>query len=306
MLLPGLYLLSEERCSATPITPDELAESHPLWRAAMERYAPWSSDTADNIEEIKFAGSAAQAEAPIIICNGCETTMDSVRCFAEAELLDDWGALVAVNQFHPRGQLRREWISAPGNLHISMLLPPPPMVGAWNEILTIVQPILVGYVISEVLSELGVLTELKWPNDLLQRGRKIGGILVEERSGRTVVGFGLNVVNCPSENLLREGRAAPAGLVNRGITPPDAGMVALALVNRGKSIYMKLLDTIKPTEFAELAAHKLAWFGEPVLVTGHEEQPYRARIVGLTRKGGLLLDRDGRRVELYSGSVAPY
>jgi BirA family biotin operon repressor/biotin-[acetyl-CoA-carboxylase] ligase len=39
----------------------------------------------------------------------------------------------------------------------------------------------------------GVDTTIKWPNDLLLSGRKLGGILVEARDGAVVVGLGINV-----------------------------------------------------------------------------------------------------------------
>ncbi len=48
-----------------------------------------------------------------------------------------------------------------------------------------------------IRSATGVPAEIKWPNDLLVRGRKLGGVLVESRPGRAggrvfVAGIGLN------------------------------------------------------------------------------------------------------------------
>ena len=37
--------------------------------------------------------------------------------------------------------------------------------------------------------------DIKWPNDLLYKGKKICGILVESRNGRSVLGVGLNVLH---------------------------------------------------------------------------------------------------------------
>ena len=36
---------------------------------------------------------------------------------------------------------------------------------------------------------------LKWPNDLMLRGRKLGGILVEVSRGKAVVGIGINLTS---------------------------------------------------------------------------------------------------------------
>lgn len=55
-----------------------------------------------------------------------------------------------------------------------------------------------GVAVAEALRSLGVEARLKWPNDLVVDGRKLGGLLVEgggEHAGpvRAVVGLGLNV-----------------------------------------------------------------------------------------------------------------
>ena len=55
-----------------------------------------------------------------------------------------------------------------------------------------------GVAVAEALHSLGVTVQLKWPNDLVVDGRKLGGLLVEgggEHAGpaRAVVGLGLNV-----------------------------------------------------------------------------------------------------------------
>jgi len=55
-----------------------------------------------------------------------------------------------------------------------------------------------GVAVAEALQSLGVAVQLKWPNDLIVDGRKLGGLLVEgggEHAGpaRAVVGLGLNV-----------------------------------------------------------------------------------------------------------------
>ena len=38
---------------------------------------------------------------------------------------------------------------------------------------------------------------LKWPNDLVLHGRKLGGILVEVKGGRALVGIGINLRSAP-------------------------------------------------------------------------------------------------------------
>lgn len=75
----------------------------------------------------------------------------------------------------------------------------------------------VGVVVAEVLEQYGVSgIGLKWPNDILVSGRKLGGILIElagdlDSDCRAVIGVGLNgalpdslQVDQPVTDLLRE------------------------------------------------------------------------------------------------------
>lgn len=43
----------------------------------------------------------------------------------------------------------------------------------------------------------GLPTMLKWPNDLMLSGKKLGGILLERSNDRVVVGFGVNLAVAP-------------------------------------------------------------------------------------------------------------
>jgi BirA family biotin operon repressor/biotin-[acetyl-CoA-carboxylase] ligase len=63
-------------------------------------------------------------------------------------------------------------------------------------------PLLVGISCAEVIEELtDVIVSIKWPNDLMIQGRKVGGVLVEMGDGWVVAGIGINVRRSPSESL---------------------------------------------------------------------------------------------------------
>ena len=103
-------------------------------------------------------------------------------------------ACVAEQQTAGRGRRGRTWVSPFGaNVYLSLLwqfeLPAVALAGL---------SLAVGVAVAEALRRLGVAdAALKWPNDLLWRGRKLGGILVElsgeaEGPTRAVVGVGVN------------------------------------------------------------------------------------------------------------------
>jgi BirA family biotin operon repressor/biotin-[acetyl-CoA-carboxylase] ligase len=99
--------------------------------------------------------------------------------------------VVAEQQSAGRGRLTRRWDSPPrAGLLVSVLLRP--TVGPAAAALL---PLLTGLALAEALDAVaGVTPRLKWPNDLLVDGRKLGGILAERSpDGAVVVGFGINV-----------------------------------------------------------------------------------------------------------------
>lgn len=119
---------------------------------------------------------------------------------------EGWLAL-AESQTAGRGRARREWNSPSGSgLWCSLLLRPsgPP---AYVTRLTLLAAVALAEAIDEVAGG-SPHVDIKWPNDLLVDGKKLGGILTEaqvEPGGVqfAVVGFGLNV-NRPPESFPAE------------------------------------------------------------------------------------------------------
>jgi len=105
--------------------------------------------------------------------------------------------VVAEAQSAGRGRLGRGWESPPGvGLYVSLLLRPrlPP-----TELpqITLTAAVSVARVLRRVA---GLTPGIKWPNDLLLNGKKVGGILTEMETemdliSHLVVGLGLNVNN---------------------------------------------------------------------------------------------------------------
>jgi BirA family biotin operon repressor/biotin-[acetyl-CoA-carboxylase] ligase len=134
--------------------------------------------------------------------------------------------LVAERQTAGRGRLGRAWQSAPGDsLTFSLGLPLAP--ADWSGL-----SLAVGVSLAESLHP---AVQLKWPNDLWLRDRKLGGILIETASfgqgmasGRqAVIGVGLNIAPRSAEGLstppaalheLLPGLDAPAALLR--VIPP--------------------------------------------------------------------------------------
>ena len=94
-----------------------------------------------------------------------------------------------------RGRLERRWMSPVGTaLLVSFVLQPNPVLS-----------LAAGVAAAEAC---GPGVRLKWPNDLLLDGRKVGGILVETTPEKAICGVGVNLTWAPDGaaelNLPRE------------------------------------------------------------------------------------------------------
>ncbi len=103
--------------------------------------------------------------------------------------------IVADAQEQGRGRFGREWISPPGvNLYFTVLLQPK-LSPKEASMITLMSAVAVVSAIRECT---GLNASIKWPNDILVGGRKVGGILTDmkadmDRVAFVAVGIGVNV-----------------------------------------------------------------------------------------------------------------
>src|SRR5262249_29673188 len=117
---------------------------------------------------------------------------DSTNTLAASLAVDprnDGLVIVSDRQTSGRGQHGRSWMCPPGaGVLLSALLFPPPelrrpvLLAAWAA----------GPVCDAIRDCTGLQAQIKWPNDVLIRGRKVCGVLIEQGKA-TVAGIGLNV-----------------------------------------------------------------------------------------------------------------
>jgi BirA family biotin operon repressor/biotin-[acetyl-CoA-carboxylase] ligase len=102
--------------------------------------------------------------------------------------------VVADAQSAGRGQANRVWVSPPErNIYLSVVLRPP-VTPAQAPLLSLMAAV----AIVDTLAQEGVVSAIKWPNDVLIHGHKVAGVLTEmETHGDAVrfvvIGIGINV-----------------------------------------------------------------------------------------------------------------
>lgn len=133
--------------------------------------------------------------------------------------------LAARSQTAGRGRRGHTWDSTAGNLLLSIVLRPHVSASRYAGLAAVA-----GLSVLKVLEKHGLADEvaLKWPNDLVARGRKLGGILVEasrDIHGKpfAVCGIGVNVAYTPHD--VPDGGLAAIGLTDLNSPVPTVDIL---------------------------------------------------------------------------------
>ncbi len=163
----------------------------------------------------------------IVFKQSVPSTNDLAIGLAEKREFSDKGILVvADSQSAGKGRLGRTWSSPPGlNIYMSYLLRPE--ISPRNAPLLTLAAALSGAL--ALRAQTGLQARLKWPNDLVANGRKLGGILLELRSDPdriiyAVLGIGINV-NAKKEDLPK-GIKATSVFIETGRESDRAALIA--------------------------------------------------------------------------------
>ncbi len=106
-------------------------------------------------------------------------------------ILKENTVIVADEQRKGRGRRGRKWISPFGGLWFSMVLRfTTPLISLWAAV-----------AVSMAFEELGYEVKIKWPNDLIYYGKKLGGIVAEHVGDLVILGIGINLKNPIPEEI---------------------------------------------------------------------------------------------------------
>ena len=212
--------------------------------------------------------------------------------------------IVAERQMAGRGRRGRGWISvAGGSLAFSL---------GWRfakpaSALTAL-PLAVGLALAEALeSEDFVGVALKWPNDLVHRGRKLAGVLVElsgaaRAASVAVIGIGINV-RLPS--TVR--RAIDRPVTDLASIAPGRSIDRNALLGRLLAGQARMLERYASSGFApmhEAWQRRHALHGQAVRIHRPEGGTVNGTVAGVDADGALRLSSGGRSSRFLSGEVS--
>lgn len=235
---------------------------------------------------------------------GSTTSTNAVLSVLAAEDEPSGTVVLADGQTEGRGRAGRFWFSPPGR-------------GIWASVLLRADveaerlaPLSVAASVSiaEALAGLtGLDVRVKWPNDILIDGRKLGGVLVEtaqsagERVSAAAVGIGLNV-NLGPEELPEElvGRATSLGAA---LGRPIARRRVLKIVLVALECCFDRFFAGGIEAFREKWRERSSLLGRRVAVEASGRRT-EGTVNGLAPSGALLVETDGGVTEeIWHGDV---
>ncbi len=248
-----------------------------------------------SVPDIAAALGALAPRFDVDVLAECDST--NARLLTRAEAGAPSGTVVvAERQTAGRGRMGRAWYSDHGaSLTFSLLwrLPPGTALGGLS--------LAVGVAVAEALRDLGVTqVALKWPNDILSNGRKLGGILIELVSGSAtaaVIGIGLNV-------------RMPSGLpdeVRQGAAALECDLDRNALLARLLAALHGVLHDFASGGFTGISQRWLALnahAGAMVRIVAAFVPPVDGRCLGIDNDGALLLETANGVQRIISGDVS--
>ena len=200
--------------------------------------------------------------------------------------------LAAEEQTAGRGRRGKRWHSAPGagvtfSLSTRMSKPNPGL------------SLVAGVACARALRALGVArVALKWPNDLVVDGAKLGGILVEARGKLAVIGIG---INCRRDAALEAKLRRPLASLDQFIAVDRDRViehVATSLLGALATFEAQGLEPLR-AEWERMHAHA----GERVRVRLADGRVLTGRARGLDRDGALELETRAGVRAVRSGQV---
>ena len=282
-----------------PKTTGRTASPPPQAESASQTFdAPLSPEA---IEQALGLGGAVRIE----VVEQTGSTSDDLLERARLAVPDRPIVRVALHQFAGRGRHGRRWHDARGRALLFSVVTP------WmrDPVTAPAVTLACGISVAEALRQRGIEARLKWPNDLLLSGRKLGGILAElafDPQGRAslVVGVGVNLCLDPETRVAID---QPAAALDERIM--EARLVSereawIALLARSVLEAMEGFERDGFAPFRERFEGLFAYAGRPVVLIQAGLPTLTGVPTGIDGEGRLLLSTDHGVQAVASGELS--
>lgn len=198
-------------------------------------------------------------------------------------------AVVARSQSSGTGRLGRKWISPLGGLYLSFILRP----------IGLRRPELAAFVAAAAVAQgvreaSGLEPAIRWPNDIMIGGKKLGGVIAQAQSSGAeidliVVGIG---INCDVPISVSSGVPDATSLTEQLGRDVEISLVRNAVLESFSRLYQKWQQGESMTP---LWTSRLSTVGKAVLVKlKTDETPFSARATRVDDDGTLVIEHGGK------------
>ena len=231
--------------------------------------------------------------APVFYKERTGSTMKDIRNLKE---YGHGTVIFAGFQNTGRGRIPgRKWASDKGrNLLMTLQLTPDRLFHPFYQV-----PLLTGLGIASFLEkQFGLAGLIKWPNDVLVKGRKISGILCESRGAYIAVGIGLNCQQTDFDESI-QGKTTSIALLSDQHCDPES--ILPLLLEELKSSYRDPL-------WREKITSRLYFLDQTVTLlegAAGEDKRSEVRILGLSEEGFLSVQvlESGEMKNIMAGEI---
>jgi BirA family biotin operon repressor/biotin-[acetyl-CoA-carboxylase] ligase len=211
--------------------------------------------------------------------------------------------IIAETQTHGKGRLGREWASPKGGIWLSTILRPKLNVKDVPK-LTLMTSLAVAKTINQLFN---LKTEVKWPNDVLIKTKKVCGILTEastkdNRTNFVVVGIGINA-NIQLHSLPKQVRETATSLKHELKREISRERFLRVLLEKMEHYYLMLLRGKSNAVLKEWKS-LCSFLGSKVEVTTLKEK-IEGIATDIDENGALIIKlQDGTLRKILSGDVS--
>ncbi|MHB8547299.1 MAG: biotin--[acetyl-CoA-carboxylase] ligase [Nitrosotalea sp.] len=218
---------------------------------------------------------------------------------------ENGSVVIAQRQTQGRGRLDRKWVSPKGGIWMSILLRP-----NFEPSYTALFPMLTSLALAVSIEKtLKIKTELKWPNDLTIKGKKVAGILIDasiesNKIDYIIIGIGINFKIKPDIVT----KSIKGSKRNYGITTlikKDQGGNPVELIQQFLLELEHRYNTVVSNSIGQIRkewAKRSSTIGKNITVTT-TTGILKGKAIGIDKTGALLLSNRGKVQRLLAADI---
>lgn len=221
-----------------------------------------------------------------------------------AEKSSEGTIIIAEEQTMGKGRLGRNWISPKGKgLWFSVILKPNISPDKVSKV-----TLIGAAAVYESLKEIGVLSKIKWPNDIVIKGKKVCGILTEmsfhsEKRYNVIMGIGINV-NLDKEDFDDEVKNKATSLKIIAGDKVDRNKLLSKILNNFERLYIPFKENEDISETIKISREGSILIGKYVRIIKNSDEKI-VKVLDIDNKGQLIVKYDNGEIEeIFSGEVS--